>query len=353
MKKYILILSIFLGTTIAYSQDFKQWAFDVEWGIHSVNDESAVDANNWYHLGAGLRYNFNPTFGLGARVGYDDIELISLEGLDAKTNILRLNSDVSVNLFRVLDLYSPWFTMLAHGGPGVAFIESDDHKETVLNNQIGLTGLFKVTNSVALKLDYTIASNISQKRTLDGIYDNNNFGVTSTVHSASVGAVFYIGSQNCKVKHVEEHADWYVAPPVKTTIEVRPEQKIIKETKIIREEAVCDCDADAQSEYVFFDHDEAVIKDTELNAIYKAFAQLEEHPTYTLVIKGFASPTNSSAYYNQVLSEKRSEALRKKYELMGLDMSRVTIDSYGKDLDKADGYVHDAARRVELIVVKN
>ena len=350
MKKHILLLSMFLMTTIMFSQEFKKWAFDIEGGIHSINDESAVDANTAYYLGAGLRYNFNPTFGLGARVGYNDMELISIEGINASTSILRINTDASVNLFRVLNLYSPWFTMLAHGGPGVAFISGDNnYEETVLNNQIGITGLFKVTNRVALKLDYTIASNISQQRTLDGIYANNNFGVTSTIHSASIGAVFYIGNQ--KETNHKEHADWYIKDPSYTVINNNP-TTVVKETVTIREDAICNCDKDSQSEYVFFDHDKYDIKETELNAIYKAYAQLEEHPSYRLIIKGFASPTKSSAYYNQRLSERRSEELRLKYKLMGLDMTRVTIESYGKDISRSDEFVHDAARRVELIVVK-
>jgi len=351
MKKYILILSIFLGTTLAYSQDFKQWAFDIEGGIHSVNDESAVDADNTYYLGAGFRYNFNPTFGLGARVGYNDLDLISIENMDARTRITRFNADATVNIFRVLDLYSPWFTILAHGGPGVAFINREDFDETVLNNQIGLTGLFKLNRSVALKLDYTVAANISQSRTLDGFYANNNYGVTSTVHSASIGAVFYIGKQS--EKDYKEHADWYIEeeiPPTSTTV-INTPTTIIKET--IREEAICNCDKDPVSEYVFFDHDKYNIKDTELNAIYKVYAQLNNNSDYRLIIKGFASPTSSSTYYNQKLSEDRSAAIADKIVLLGIDADRIEIGSFGKDLPRDNNQVHDAARRVELIIVKN
>jgi len=351
MKKYILLLSMFLMTTIMFSQEFKKWAFDIEGGFHSVNDESAIDADQTHYLGAGFRYNFNPTFGLGARVGFNDLSLISLEGVDARTRITRFNTDATVNIFRVLDLYSSWFTVLVHGGPGVALINRDSYDETVLNNQIGITGLFKLNKSVALKLDYTVAANISQQRTLDGYYASNNYGVTSTVHSASIGAVFYIGNQ--KDKSSKEHADWYVYPtkyPEASVVNNTYPTTVIKET--IKEEAVCNCNTEPQSEFVFFDHDKYNIKDTELNAIYKAFAQLQDNSTYRMIIKGFASPTNSSAAYNEKLSANRAQAIRTKFELMGADMSRISTEFYGKDLNKTDGYVHDAARRVELIIIK-
>jgi outer membrane protein OmpA-like peptidoglycan-associated protein len=347
MKKYILLLSMFLVTTIMVSQEFNKWAFDIEGGIHSVNDESAVDINTKYYVGAGLRYNFNPTFGLGIRAGYDDLDLRSLESIDVNAKVTRLNLDATVNIFRILDLYSENFTILAHGGPGVAFI-NDSYKETVVNAQGGLTGLVKLSRNLALKAGYTLAANISQSQTLDGQYANNNYGITSTIHNFSAGLVFYAG----KAKEKKEHADWYQYPEAAPTVINNNPTTIVKETITIKEEAVCNCDQGTQSEFVFFDHDKFVIKDTELNAIYKAFAQLNDNPSYTLVIRGFASPTASSIYYNQVLSQNRSEALRKKYELMGLDMSRVTVESYGKDLIKENTYVHDAARRVELIIVK-
>jgi len=347
MKKYILLLSLFLGTTLAYSQDFKQWAFDVEGGIHSVNDESAVDADQTYYLGAGFRYNFNPTFGLGARVGWNDLDLLSIEGVPANTRITRLNTDATINLFRILDLYSPWFTMLAHGGPGVAFIDRDNYNETVLNNQLGLTSLFKLHRSIALKLDYTVAANISQQRTLDGFYASNNYGVTSTVHSASAGLVFYLG------KDKKEHADWYAYPDAPIMENVTNVFNSPVHETIIREEAQCDCDTEPQSEYVFFDHDKYDIKSTELNAIYKVYAQMEAHPNYQLFIKGFASATNSSTYYNQKLSEKRSAAIADKLVELGIDAGRIEIGSYGKDLPRSNESVHDAARRVELLIIKH
>ena len=346
MKKYILLLSMFLVTTIMLSQDFNKWAFDIEGGIHSVNDESSVSIDSKYYLGAGVRYSVNPTFGLGLRVGWNDLNLRSLEDQITNSRFTRVNLDAQVNLFRVLDLYSSWFTLYGHGGPGVAFLQGDT-KETLFNIQTGVTGLIKVNKSIAVKADYTLASNVSQKTTLDGIYANNNYGITSTIHNASVGLVFYIGNKD------KEHADWYEYPErVLDTIVNNYPTKIVKETVVVKESAICDCESNTQSEFVFFDHDKSIIKDTELNAIYKAYAQLVDNPEYKLIIKGYASPTKSSNAYNQKLSERRSKALELKYKLMGLDMSRVTIESFGKDTARTDDYVHDAARRVELIIIK-
>jgi hypothetical protein len=56
---------------------YTNWS-DLELGNSTVNDESAK-SNDTYnvlsHIGAGVRYNFNPKFGLGLRGGYDNVDL--------------------------------------------------------------------------------------------------------------------------------------------------------------------------------------------------------------------------------------------------------------------------------------
>lgn len=355
MKKVLLILSIFLITATSYGQEFNKWAIDVEAGIHSLNDESAVTTNSKYHLGAGARYNFNPEFGLGVNIGYDDLDLRSLEGESVNTDILTANLEATVNIFRLLDLYSDDWNLLAHGGLGASFIDGDNsYNETVLNTRAGLTALYKVSKKVALKADYSILGSVSQDRTLDGIYDNNNYGITSVINTVSVGIVAYLGKKD------REHADWYQEPDATPIVN----NNIVKNEYVTNSPVVNFTQEEfneyyetynslyPQSEFVFFDHDKFNIKDTELNATYKVYTQLDENKTWTLVIKGFASATTSSDNYNQKLSEKRTNELFEKFVAMGIDKSRISFDSFGKDKKRSKQFVHDVARRVELIVMK-
>ena len=352
MKKLILILSIFLVTSISYGQEFNQWAFGVEGGIHSLNDESAITENTWFHVGADLRYNFNPKFGLGITAGYDDLDLIDFNSEYLNTKVLKVNLEGYLNVFVTLDVYSKNFTILAHGGPGVAFIDGEKgYYETTLQASAGLTGIYKLGKKWALKADYSIMANISQENTLDGSFDNSNFGVTSTLHTVSGGLIFYLGKKD-REGNTKEHADWYVYPQKDLVTINNITNPVTEITKQVTIEKSCDCNIQPESEYVFFDHDKYDIRDTELNAIYKVFTLLDENSNYTLDIRGWASPTSSTDNYNQTLSENRSKELLRKFVAMGIDESRITLSSFGKDKERSEEVVHDIARRVELIVTK-
>ena len=346
MKKF-LFLTVILIALVGNAQEFNKWAVNVEAGIHSINDESAVDLNTKYHLGAGVRYNITPTFGLSASFGVDNIDLVSLEGLKGKTEIYNGNLEATINVFRLLDLYSPKWTILAHGGVGISVL-SGLNDETLFNSRIGGSLLYRVDNKVAVKLDYSTLGFISQESTLDGQYPNNNYGITSTMHTASVGLIFYIGKK-------EKHADWYEYPEVKHSDTTIYMTKTIKETVTIREDCKCTTPTPierVEPQFVFFDHDKDNVKDSELNTIYKIYDVLQKNPEYRLEVKGFASPTKSSASYNQKLSERRTKAVLEKLKTMGMDMSKVIYKSYGKDLARKDISVHDVARRVEMLLVK-
>jgi len=225
------------------------------------------------------------------------------------------------------------------------------YEQTVFNVRGGGTLLFKISNGIALNADFTTTSNINQLMKLDGSGPSVNTAANSLVSNASVGLTFYLG------KKKQAHADWYVRPKV---------VPIVNNTVVNNVYTVTEYDttniidiwktyylSQPYSEYVFFLHDKYDIRDSELNAIYKVYAALDNNPEWKLIIKGFASPTSSSAEYNQALSERRSNELLQKFIDMGTDKSRISFDSYGKDIARSKENVHDVARRVELIIKKN
>ena len=334
----------------SYGQDFNRWALEAEIGGNRINDEASASKTGGLHLGLGLRYSFNEIVSAGLTVSFDTEELsndFTYNSTDFK--YFRANVEGYIDAFNILDLNNQFMTVLFHGGPGVSLIKTDnDYDQTLMNVRGGLTALFKFNERLAFKADFSTTANLNQSNSLDGFDANTNVGITSTLHNFSAGLVFYLD------KKKERHADWSekeeVADITNITNVTNPVTEITKEITI---EKVCECNTEPVSEYVFFDHDEYVIRATELNAIYKAFASLDENADYRLDIRGFASPTSSSSEYNQTLSENRTNALKVKLVEMGLDESRITTSSYGKDLDRSNEVVYDIARRVELLIIRN
>lgn len=346
----IIFIAVLLISTLSFGQTeekpFNQWALELELGGHSL---VAADyyGDDFIHVGVLARHNFNRTFGLGLRVGLDAFE-VTRDSDDSTFNgtYTSLNLEAIVDLFDVVSLHSEKFTILAHGGPGVAFT-----KDTFFNLSGGFTGLYKIGQNSAVKLDYTMHGNYNQGITNEfGVVEHLN-GLSTIVNTFSVGVAFYLGDK-------PNHADWHpdeccggevIIHQGDTTI-VNNYQTLI--TKVIKEtyEPVL-------QEFVFFNHDSDKInkkllsRTDALNAIYQTYNALELFPNKRVLVIGWASATSSSEEYNQALSERRCMSIRQKLLDMGIEDDRILIDSYGKDyhLDKEN--VHDLARRIEMRIV--
>jgi OOP family OmpA-OmpF porin len=355
MKKIILILALLMLTVTSYGQ-FSKWSVSGEYGNQMIGDKTAIQGDQFNHFGLGLRYNVSEIVGVGLTGGYDNTTLFeeykdATYGPEYDFEYGRVNLEGYINTFKWLDVYSKRFTVLLHAGPGVSFMNGDDYKQTVLNFRGGATLLFKLTNRLALTGDFSTTSNVNQTMKLDGSGESVNTGINSNVSNTSIGLTFYLGK-----KSKLPHADWYVKPDVIPVINNLTE--IVNNTSpttIIREEANCDCEI-IPSEFVFFKHDEDVPSDTDgqgyKNAIFKIFKYLIDNPNSTLTIRGYASPTSSSDEYNMDLSNRRAKEITKKFVAMGISKDRIKAEYFGKDKKYDTEFVHDVARRVELIVKK-
>jgi len=357
MKNIIIVALLLLSTSLSFGQkDYNRWALGAEFGAHSVGDQSAVVTDQFNHYGLSARYSINPIVSLGVTGGFDNLTLQDLAGDVNETNYYRISSELFIDVFDILDLQNNVFTMLAHGGAGYSLIRSDkpndyrrwfydSYREDVVSLTGGVTGLFKLTRSLALSLDARITSNLSQDRTLDNYMDIANAEVNSTLTNFSVGITWYPSKKD----NDKEHADWYVEPavvPVVNNITQVTEVREITKT-VVAPATNCEC---VVQEFVFFDHDKSVIREEALNAITKVYTYLSENEDSKLKIYGFASPTQSSAEYNLKLSERRGEAVTTKLEEMGISRTRIEIIPEGKDYKYTKEMMHDIARRVELII---
>ena len=338
MKKFMFI-AVLLFSIASYSQ-YDRWSFDAEIGSHIVSDESAILNDYGLHLGAGVRYNLNERFGIGFRAGYDRITMYNPYEEKAELAFKRVAFEGTLNVLDLLDLRNNVFALHFHGGPGMAFLDND-YDEYTFNMSGGITGLFKVTEWLAIRTDFTSIANINHDKTLDATQILTNVGINSVVHNFSIGLTFYPGK-------AKQHADWvstekdyfivnnsYISPITKETINNSYTTRIVSPLGI---------------EYVVFYNDETIINDYALNAVLKVYNALDKDSGKKLLIKGYASATSNSDAYNKDLSARRTQSLQGKLIDMGVDASRIQVQFYGKDYKWKDLSSHDVARRVELII---
>ncbi|HUI07149.1 MAG TPA: OmpA family protein [Verrucomicrobiae bacterium] len=103
---------------------------------------------------------------------------------------------------------------------------------------------------------------------------------------------------------------------------------------------------------VLFDYDSARIRPSEVSKLEAVAAYLKSNPG-KLVIEGYCDE-RGTAEYNRALGERRALAARDELVKLGIDASRISTISYGKDRPVDPG--HDEAawaknRRCEFVVV--
>lgn len=361
MKKYIILTIMLFGFVITQAQttktEYNKWSISAEFGSHMVASKTTTSVSDLLSFGGDIRYNINDKLAIGLSGGYDDIDMEVDYAADplmtpfGLTNT-RFNFETYINAFNVVDIYSDRFTFLFHGGPGISFLnaslDSKTMKQTVPNLRGGLTLLIKVVPRVALKGDLSVIGNYTTDEFNGGA--QSNAGVNSLISNASIGLTFRLGKHD---KHYDDYEPEYIVPITNT---------YNSDTTIIYNQyttysSIVNTMMDTL-QYVFFDNDEYVIKDTELGAIFKTFINMDDNDEYTLTIKGLASSSedetlSDSNDYNMTLSENRANTVKKKFLDMGISDSRITVEFYGKDKALKEVNVHDAARRVELIVSTN
>lgn len=341
IKSLIVVLMLSIG--FSSSAQYKRWSLEASYGANNVSDQSATIRGNEYlaHYEGVARYNFSPTFGLGGYFGYSDLNLSNFEGSPLDMDFFRANLSAVVDVFDIVDMRNDTFTLLAHSGPGLSYLDNGMDDQYTFNISSGITGLFKVSNNLAIKVDYTMTAQFDQSNTLDGFFRTRNTQSNSFVNNLSVGLAFYLNNDD----EDEVHADWYTPERLVDTIYIK---EVIREnTKIVNvpfRDNGCNC---IYSENVFFEHDSDVIDKTGLNALAKTIQYINNGSEVTLI--GYASDTKSSAKYNLELSRKRVVSVKEKLVSAGVSSSKISIRYEGKDYAKSEE-VHDLARTVRIVI---
>ena len=340
-----LIVIIILSIGFNSSAQYKTWSLEASYGANNISDQSAVIRSNEYlsHFEGLVRHNFSPTFGVGAYLGYSSLNLSDFNSNPIDVDFFRGNISAIIDVFDIVDMRNDTFTILAHSGPGVSYIDNGLDDQYMFNLSSGITGLFKLSNNVALKIDYTLTAQFDQNKTLDGVFTTRNTQSNSFVNNLSVGVAFYLNNK----AEDEVHADWYVPEKSADTVYVKTETVIKERVLVAPTEVVSEKDTYIINENVFFDHDSDVINESGLNALAKAIEIVNDDNEILLI--GYASATESSDEYNLELSKRRAENVKRKLVLGGANPDRIKIEFRGKDYSKTEE-VHDLARTVKIIV---
>lgn len=219
MKRILLTIAFVLAlvnanaqtdTTAAKSDGFNKWSLELNGGLNKPQRPFTVgyytSTPSPWNADFGVRYMFNPKFGVKASIGY-----YKFSGKDASfdfdTQYYRANVEGVANLGRIMN-FETWtktLGLLVHMGGGYSQFKTENQSFTDRQGNfiVGLTGQIKLSKKVVLTGDFTSVTNVRQDKTWDGQSDipNDKRGFSGGVFSGTIGLTVYLGKN-------AEHADW-------------------------------------------------------------------------------------------------------------------------------------------------
>ena len=209
MRKQILALTALVALG-ANAQEYNKWSVDVNFGVNKptvgFTSGYATKTPSFWTLNGGVRYMFNNKFGLRLGGGYDKFE----QGKNSpkfNSNIWNVNLQAVANIGRVLS-FEDWtrdLGLLLHTGFGIGQLKEDKYIKKADNLgffTFGVTPQIRLSNRVSLLFDGSVYLYAQQNRTFDGRSATEGRGFQGTNFTGTVGLQIALGKNLV-------HADWY------------------------------------------------------------------------------------------------------------------------------------------------
>ncbi|KQO22787.1 flagellar motor protein MotB [Flavobacterium sp. Leaf82] len=420
MKKKLASVSLLLLAFAANAQNmattstqpaiekpgYNKWSIELNGGLNkptrTMTTGYSTETVSPFHADLGVRYMFNPKFGLKFDVGYDQFQERD-NTPDFESKYYRASVQGVINLGRALN-FETWtntFGLLAHGGFGVSQLSSDkgfDGKDYMGHGIMGLTGQVRLSNRIALTGDLTGIVNGRQNHNFDGKGVPTTGSLDGVLLNASVGLTFYLGKN-------EKHADWYSEENERlnkledrvTTIEtnlIDTDKDGVADLYDLEPNTVSGVAVNTKGQSidnnqngvpdelesyldktyvkqgsqtatnntveelinggyvnVYFDFNSSKPTNASLSGVDFLVKYLKNNPGKSADIIGYSDEIGSSDY-NTELSRKRAEAVKKVAENAGIDASRLNIIANGEDtsVNKNSKEARQIVRRVTFKV---
>ena len=401
MRKQILALTALVALG-ANAQEYNKWSVDVNFGANKptvgFTSGYATKTPNFWTLNGGVRYMFNNKFGLRLGGGYDKFE----EGKNSpkfNSNIWNVNLQAVANVGRVLS-FEDWtrdLGLLLHSGVGVGQLKGDNFSKA--DNlgffTLGLTPQIRLSNRVSLLLDGSVYLYAKQNRTFDGNAATTKRGFQGTNFTGTIGLQVALGRNLV-------HADWYsqaandsqlaerVAKAENTVAELakRLENKEDKMVDTNSNRVPDEVENYINEKYgslasnqaapapaapatpatnysgqsareliekgyinVYFDLGSATPQVSSLWAVDFVANYLKQNSGASLNVAGYADQ-EGSVKFNQKLSARRAEAIKKLLTNRGVSASQLSTEGKGVDntSNSKSANVRQLARRVTFEV---
>lgn len=390
MKRQILALvsvSLIAFGVQAQEQDYNKWSFDLGAGFNKpavgLTSGFSTSSPSLWTAKAGVRYMMNNKFGVRLGGSYDNFKAGD-DSKDFESNAWGVDLQGVANLARVLN-FETWTSdlgLLAHAGVGIGQINSDyiSKADNIGYIVAGLTPQLRLSNRVTLQGDVSTYFNSKQQRTFDTYSQTTRRAIQGVKLTGTIGLSIALGKHG-------QHADWYAEA---SRIDAIEDCVVALETNVsdlssrlasvqnkmndsngngvpdeienyLNDNYATKADlskidvnsADVATDLirkgyinVYFDFNSSKPQVSSTWATDFAVKYLRENSSAGVNVIGYADEVGGTNY-NQSLSLKRADAVKKLLEDAGIDSSRITTQGGGEDtsVNKNSPRARQLARR--------
>ncbi|MFK8266112.1 OmpA family protein [Capnocytophaga cynodegmi] len=387
MKKHIFALASLIFVGAQAQENYNKWSVDLNGGINKpiapFSAQYSTSTPSLWGANAGVRYMFNNKFGLRLGGGYDSFE----EGDKSnkfESSFWNVNLQGVANVGRVLS-FEEWTSdlgLLAHAGVGYGQLNSKalSSADQVAFIVAGLTPQLRISNRVTLLADASIFFNARQQRTFDTFSESDRRGIQGVNVAATIGLQVALGKHG-------KHADWHHEGSKFEKIEERlaslegdvsglqqevankqnkmndangngvPDEveSYVNDNYATKEsvKSLIEDGGDMAADLIrkgyistYFDFNSSKPQVSSTWAVDFVSKFLKSNSGANINIVGFADELGGTNY-NQSLSNKRAEAVKKLLIDAGVDASRISTEGRGEDtsVNKTSPRARQIARR--------
>ena len=387
MKKiYFGVLFTLISSLSANAQDYSHWSIDLGAGIQQAGStlSEGYNTSTFGQGNFGVRYMFNERFGVRLDLGYNSLTAAPTS-LPFTANYYRGTLEGVVNLGKILkfETWSDRFNLLFHTGIGAASLNvtepTDNGGDFMFAINIGVTPQYKLTDRIALFLDFSSFIHFAQDDNFDGGPNNSWRESNVSLYNTSLGVNIALGKNKKLAEFSIEETEELVIDAelealktrlataekeiaiLKTKKESSPNKELIMteldERYIRKNEAnkyanvVTGSNVDfiktlLNSGYinVYFDTNKSKIQEGSLNSVNYLKQFMLDNPYVNAELIGYADETGTEES-NTKLSQNRAQKVYDVLVAAGIKPSRLSYFGGGEDKTVTKG-ARQLARKV-------
>lgn len=388
MKKiyFGILIALVATTSFAQEEDYDHWSIDLGAGIQQMGStlSPGYNASTFGQGNIGVRYMLNERFGFRVDLGYNSIS----DGPGSapfKSNYYRASIESIINLGNILkfNTWSDRFNLLFHTGVGAASLNVtepvDNGGDFMFALNLGVTPQFKLTERIALFLDFSSFIHFGQNDNFDGGTNDAWRESNVSLYNTSLGVNIALGKNKKLAEFSEEKTEKSIvndeleilktrlataekeismlktqetSSPNKELIMTELDERYVRKNETNKyANTVTGSNVDfirnlLNSGYinVYFDTNRAKIQDGSLNSVNYLKQFMLDNPYVNAELIGYADETGTEEN-NIKLSQSRAQTVFDVLVAAGIKPSRLSYFGGGEDKTVTKG-ARQLARKV-------